>query len=850
MNPAAGRLAPRTLLAAVRALPRGPDADGIGSTRRYAAAARRSVRTSTRAGLLVVASIALFDAVVLLPLHPADAPVLVGANAALALLAVSGLWALEGRLRNRPEAVAFAAAYAVLLALLATVAWDSGLGTLVCAYLVLVPSLVALIVPWRTGTHVTWLLAYGVTTLAYFAAFPWPLQGGAETRVDFVVVFVAGLGASLAGHALLLRARFRAFARLMAMRRAEATLRESGERFRLLLQQASDAIVIADASGHCLDVNEAACRLVGCTRAELLELAIPDLVPPELNPGQQERMSRLGDGDTVLSERVVRRRDGSLVPVELSARQLPDGRLHAIVRDISARKAAEAERDRLAAAVEQATDFILMTDAGGRILYVNRAFTGITGFAGPEVLGRSVRDVLRSGQEPAEVYAAMDGAWDRGEPWSGHVVDRRSDGRLIDVDAVITPMRDETGAIIGAVEVGRDVSHERALEAQLRQAQKMEAVGRLAGGVAHDFNNLLAAMRGYAELGHQGTQPGDELHEYSSEILKAADRAKVLTQRLLTFARHQPETPAVVDMRDVVGGLVPMLRQIVDERTRLTLELASEPAHVHLDAALLEQAVLNLVINARDAIPAQGTIGVTVHLEEVQAGDRPARQGVGPGRYAVISVSDSGQGIAPEHLPLLFEPFFTTKPTSKGTGLGLSIVYAVVTGAGGHILVDSQLGEGSRFDLFFPIAAAPARGPDPTPRTSDDGPAAMESVLLVEDEEAVRSFVARVLARRGYRVTQTGSAEEALELVGNGVRPALLVTDVLLPTASGPELAENLRLKIPELAVLFISGYEADRLAPDGRFGPGVAFLAKPFASDELLRAARSVLETPVRRGA
>jgi len=224
------------------------------------------------------------------------------------------------------------------------------------------------------------------------------------------------------------------------------------------------------------------------------------------------------------------------------------------------------------------------------------------------------------------------------------------------------------------------------------------------------------------------------------------------------------------------------------------------------------------------------------------------RGGVGAGRYAVVAVSDSGQGIAPEHLPHLFEPFFTTKPTSKGTGLGLSIVYAVVTGAGGHVLVDSQPGDGARFELFFPLAAAPASTPAPIPDARDDGPTGMEEVLLVEDEEAVRSFVSRVLGRHGYAVRQAATAEGALELVENGLRPALLVTDVLLPSASGPELAESLRSRIPGLAVLFISGYEADRLAPDGRFAPGVAFLAKPFASDELLRAARGVLEAPAHR--
>jgi PAS domain S-box-containing protein len=625
-------------------------------------------------------------------------------------------------------------------------------------------------------------------------------------------------------------------------------LADNAPYYKMLIELASDAIFLTDIDGHYVDVNVAACTLLGYTREELLQLTIPEVIPPAVNPGQPMRLQLMREGQTVLSERIARRKDGVLLPVELSARRLPDGQMHAIVRDVSARKTTEAERDRLAAVVEQTGDFVIMADVNGMTTYVNHSFSRISGFDAGQVIGRPLVETLKT--QPNDMTGAEIGAaLASGRTWSGSFFAVRADGQPVDLEEVVSPLRDASGGIVGWVAVGRDVSHERALEAQLRHAQKMEAIGRLAGGIAHDFNNLLAAIRGYAELTHLATEPDDEIHEYTAEILKAADRAKLLTQRLLTFARQQPTSPDIVDINSVIDGLTPMLHQIVDERTLLVVELAPEPVVVTIDVAMLEQAILNLVINAHDAIPDQGVIRLTTRVEATRPDRHVPGDSLLAGSHAVVSVTDTGSGILPEDLPHLFDPFFTTKPVNKGTGLGLSIVYAVVTAAGGSVSVNSKPGAGASFELLLPTSERPhvaAAAPAPP---VESGASGAEEVLLVEDDETVRSFVARVLSRGGYRVAEAVSAEQALALIGEGAQPALLVTDILLPKASGHELADLLRSRLPGIGVIYISGYDADRLAFDGAVPAGTAFLSKPFASDDLLRAVRRILDAAIPAG-
>ena len=613
--------------------------------------------------------------------------------------------------------------------------------------------------------------------------------------------------------------------------------------YRAILELASDPISIRDEDGWFIDANEAAQRMLGYTHEEYLSLHVTDIAPPEANPGLDARMVRLKAGATIVGVRHLRRKDGTLVEGENSSQLLPGGLILTISRDLTERRRQDEERQRLVTAVDQTAEAIAMVDTNGVVTWVNPAFARLHGVAAHEIAGRDPSEffhpIAPDDTSSTEITAAMAA----GEPWAGWVRRRRSDGRLVDLDLSISPIHGEDGRVVGWVEIGRDVGRERALEEQLRQAQKMEAVGRLAGGIAHDFNNLLAAVSGFAELIRGDAAPGGELDEMSGEIMQAAERGKSLAARLLAFARPRGDEPAAVDLGRLVEGAAPILGQVADERAKLTLDLAREPLPVFVDPVLLEQALLNLVINSRDAIAGMGAIVVSTRPEAVGAGHRAAEAGLAPGAYARLSVADTGTGIAPEAIPRLFEPFFSTKPQNRGTGLGLSIVYSVVTAAGGRVLVDSAPGAGARFDVFLPLVeAAELEAEDRTAAVPPVAPGA-GPLLVVDDEPMILAIVERMLTKAGHEVVTAASAEAALEMVDGGViRPAVLVTDVLLPAMSGLALAAELRGRLPGLPVLFISGYEGDRVAGESAHEAGL-YLQKPFRAADLIRWVSAALD-------
>ncbi|MBI5239660.1 MAG: PAS domain-containing protein [Elusimicrobia bacterium] len=374
-------------------------------------------------------------------------------------------------------------------------------------------------------------------------------------------------------------------------------------------------------------------------------------------------------------------------------------------------------------------------------------------------------------------------------------------------------------------------------EERFLQSQKMEAVGQLAGGVAHDFNNILTAIKGYSEFLLGDFTAGDPRREDVAEIRRAADRAASLTRQLLAFSRRQVLAPRSVDLKEVVSAMAPMLRRLLGEDVRFEARLDPRPVLAFVDQGQMEQVLMNLVVNARDAMPQGGAVTVS-------AANVPRPGGPGPAGV-LLAVADTGLGMSPEVLAHLFEPFFTTKEKGKGTGLGLATVYGIVKQSGGEIEVDSAPGRGSVFRIQLPASqeAAAAQG---AAAAAGPPPAGTETVLLVEDEEAVRALSARTLARAGYRVLSAGDARSALELVQDGsVKADLLLTDVVLPGLSGPDLAARLLQARPRLKVLFISGYEDGILAKHGMLAPDVVLFLKPFTPDSLLRKVREVLDAP-----
>jgi signal transduction histidine kinase len=448
-----------------------------------------------------------------------------------------------------------------------------------------------------------------------------------------------------------------------------------------------------------------------------------------------------------------------------------------------------------------------------------------------------------AGLRPAEV-AEMRAILRRGESWEGRLVGRRRDGTDVELAVSIAPLRDAAGGISGSVAASRDVSRERALEAQLAQAQRMEAVGRLAGGIAHDFNNLLTAISGFGELASAGVSSDDPVAEDIGEILKASDRAAVLTRALLAFSRRQVMQPSKVDLNEVVGGLTPMLRVLLGEDVELVAESDPELGLVLIDRGQLEQVIVNLAVNARDAMPGGGKLTIATANANIDARDASSHVGAVPGPHVKLVISDTGIGMTPEVMEHAFEPFFTTKARGKGTGLGLSTVIGVVQQSGGTIDMASSPGAGSVFTILLPRVGG-ASEQDETAGRTNPMRGGSETILVAEDQEAVRLYVERVLSRAGYRVLAAANGQDALALAKTLPHVDLLFTDMVMPGMSGPELAKLLTAIHPGVRTLYASGYSDEALDQDFGDAGQVPYLAKPFSTDGILTRIREVLDSP-----
>ncbi|MGQ9699417.1 MAG: PAS domain S-box protein, partial [Armatimonadota bacterium] len=512
-----------------------------------------------------------------------------------------------------------------------------------------------------------------------------------------------------------------------------------------------------------------------------------------------------------------------------------------IARDVTERKRMEAERARLALAVESAADAIVITDADANIQYVNPAFERMTGYSLEEVRGKTPR-ILKSGKHGPEFYKDM---WDtiiRGEVWTGRITNRRKDGSLYLERCTISSVRDQSGNVLNYVAVKRDITERVALEEKLRQSQKMEAVGRLAGGVAHDFNNLLTAISGYSDLLARKMDPDDPLCGYVREIRKAADRASSLTNQLLAFSRRQVMQPKIINLNTTVADMAQMLRRLIGEHIELKTVFGENLWCVKADPSHMEQVVMNLVVNARDAMPDGGRLIIetaNVYLDKEYA---QHHQPVQPGRYVMLAISDTGCGMDAETLAHAFEPFYTTKEKGKGTGLGLATVYGIVKQSGGYIWVYSEPGKGTTFRVYLPAVDGEPNVPEEVSYRSPDL-AGDETVLLVEDEDAVRSLLKGVLASYGYTVLDASNGSEALDVAAKYQGPIhVVVTDVVMPEMGGRALTEKLVQQRPDVKVVFMSGYTGDAIAHHGVLDEGVEFLQKPFPLEAVAAKIRSVM--------
>ncbi|MDQ8154793.1 MAG: PAS domain S-box protein [Gemmatimonadota bacterium] len=632
---------------------------------------------------------------------------------------------------------------------------------------------------------------------------------------------------------------------------AERALRASEARYRAIAQSANDAIITADDRGVIVGWNRGAERIFGWPEADVLGQSVTCLMPEAMRLQHAASVARMADGAVpslvgrALKLRAIRR-SGIEFPVDLSLSrwETPEGWfLTAIVRDVSDRERAEAVLRLEGAALEAAANAIVITDRQGVIEWVNTAFTVVSGYEKWEAIGQTPGALLQSGRTDAGVYARMWQTIRAGQVWHGEIVNRRKDGTLFTEDMTITPLRDASGQITHFIAVKQDITQRRMLEDQFRQSQKMESVGRLAGGVAHDFNNMLSVILGHAELAMAQMDEGHPLHADLLEIHTAAPRSAELTRRLLAFARKQAVVPAVLDVNEVVASSLRMLQRLIGED--ITLDWRPDAAlwAIRMDPSQLDQILANLCVNARDAIDGVGTLTITTANCVLDEAYCATRTDASPGDYVRIAVRDTGCGMSATVIGHLFEPFFTTKQEGQGTGLGLATVYGAVRQNEGFITVESEPGRGTVFDIYLPRHLGSDQ-PGTTATADEAGAQGHETILLVEDEPAILHLAERALATHGYRVLCAEHPDRALQLAADHSGTIdLLLTDVIMPRLSGNDLAVMLAAVRPQMKLLFMSGYSAGTLAAHGIQEEGRHFLAKPFRLDQLLATVRAVLD-------
>jgi PAS domain S-box-containing protein len=630
----------------------------------------------------------------------------------------------------------------------------------------------------------------------------------------------------------------------------EAERKEEEEYFRLLALHLRDVLWVADAPQTRMNYVSPAYETVwGRTRQSLFEE--PQSFLDAVDPKDKERVvgavAQRGQTGHYEEEYRIRRPDGSLRWIWDRGYAVPDERglnktFVGISEDITGRKECEADRARLAAIVECSDDAIISKTLDGIVVNWNQGAERLYGYSAEEMIGRPI-SILFAAEHHHEYLHIMEKVR-KGERLSAYdTVRRRKDGTAVTVSVDICPIEVRDGEIVGASKIAHDITRMKQLEEQFRQAQKMEAVGQLAGGVAHDFNNLLTVICGYSDLLLSDCPIEGRTRNMLTEINKAGERAATLTRQLLAFSRRQVLEPKVLELNAVVANCEKMLKRLVGEDVDLVAVLDPALGRVKTDPGQIEQVLMNLVVNARDAMPQGGKLTIETANSVLDQTYCRLHAEVKPGRYVMLAVSDTGCGMDEPTKARIFEPFYTTKELGKGTGLGLAMVYGFIKQSGGHIYVYSEPGLGSTFKLYLPEVEAVASLKE-LPLEIEKMPRGDETILLAEDDSAMRTLTQRVLESCGYTILEAAHGGEAVRLAENHAGTIhLLVSDVVMPEMGGRKLAERVVALKPGIKVLYLSGYTTDAVVRHGVLESEIAFLQKPFTPGVLVRKVREVLD-------
>ena len=631
-------------------------------------------------------------------------------------------------------------------------------------------------------------------------------------------------------------------------------LKENEKKYRSFFENSPVPTYISSIEGKFLDFNQATSDLLGYDKEELFHLGISETYQ---DPKERERFINAVKNKGYVQDFPVKlkHKNGKIISAEISATNFMDSEknitgFQGIIRDVTEQKSRERALFLFNILLNQTDAEIIITDLNGTIEYVNPAFEKITGYSAKEVKGRNPR-ILKSGKHDDAFYKNLWETITSGKSWTGRFYNKRKDGTYYYEDAHVFPIRDKRGHIVNFAAIKREITHEVMLEEQLSQAAKLEAIGKLAGSIAHDFNNILTSIQGFAGLGLSKISPQHPLNHELSEILKASKQASRITQQLLGFSRKQIISPKAVSARAIIRDMIPLLERYIGEDITLETSLIAENDVIVADRGQIEQCVLNLVINARDAIREKKNRSeektVLIELQSLVIDDLYLKKhtGITKGAYLVIAVSDTGVGMDKETLEKIFDPFFTTKPPGEGTGLGCSTVFGIVKQNGGNIRAYSEPGLGTTMKIYWPLAEKGT-----VVETSEEEsrlPVTVkghETILVVEDDRGIREFVTQALSSYGYTVFSAEDGEKALKLI-NEKKPSidLLFTDVIMPKMNGNELADILSKKFTNLKVLFSSGYTENYITHDGLLSPHIHFLHKPYTIQSLLKKIRTVLD-------